>query len=194
MPPLSGPEQEMLLSLAAAALSAAVRGRPLPAAPPALPPALSQKRGAFVTLTRRGRLRGCIGLIEASLPLAETVIRMAAAAALEDPRFPPVTAAELAELELEISVLSPLHRAASADEIELGRDGVLVRRGDRSGVFLPQVAAETGWDKERFLSELCAGKAGLAPDAWRLPGTELYTFTVDLLHGTPGAGPGGGTG
>ncbi len=187
MPPLTGPERDQLLALASAALDAAVRGRPLPEPPPDLPTALFQERGAFVTLTRRGRLRGCIGLIEARLPLAETVVHMAASAALEDPRFPAVTAAELPELELEISVLSPLRRAASAAEIELGRDGVLVRRGSRSGVFLPQVATETGWDKERFLSELCAGKAGLAPDDWRRPGTELYTFTVELLHG-PGAG------
>jgi len=106
---------------------------------------------------------------------------MAECAALHDPRFEPVSPGELKDLSLEISVLSPLKRVTSAEEIELGQDGVLVRQGRSSGVFLPQVARETGWDKERFLNELCAGKAGLAPEAWKSTECELFTFTVELL-------------
>jgi AMMECR1 domain-containing protein len=89
---------------------------------------------------------------------------------------------------LEISVLSPLKRVGSAAEIELGQDGVLVRQGRRSGVFLPQVARETGWGKERFLNELCESKAGLAPDAWKQPECELFTFTVEMVGPEPFAG------
>jgi uncharacterized protein len=179
---LTEPEKSLLLSLARASLEAAAKHRALPEPPAGLPEALSAVQGAFVTIHEHGRLRGCIGMIEGLLPLAETVIRMAAAASQRDPRFRPVSPAELPDLELELSVLSPLRRVASAAEIVLGRDGVLARRGDNSGVFLPQVATETGWDKERFLSELCAGKAGLEPDAWRRPECELYVFTVEIIH------------
>ncbi|NTV53437.1 MAG: AmmeMemoRadiSam system protein A [Candidatus Firestonebacteria bacterium] len=178
---MSPAERQTLLDLAKAALKAAVNRLPLPEVPPDLSPGLAQPAGAFVTLNRGKRLRGCIGLMQSEAPLAETVVAMAESAALHDPRFAPVSPAELPELRLEISVLSPLKRVASAEDIALGRDGVLVRRGRRSGVFLPQVAQETGWSKEKFLCELCGGKAGLEPDAWKGPDVELYTFQVALL-------------
>ncbi len=177
---LTDADKKTLLNLARQAVTAAAHGRPLPE-PKSVSPNLAVMCGAFVTLKRQGRLRGCIGLIEGCYPLAEAVVRMAAAAALEDPRFPAVTPGELADLRLEISVLSPLKPVAGADEIVLGRDGVLIRCAGRSGLFLPQVAEETGWDKERFLGELCAGKAGLPPDAWRDPRARLFTFTVEIL-------------
>jgi AmmeMemoRadiSam system protein A len=177
---LSGAEKTALLDLAQASLAAAVEHRPPPPLPE-LSAGLRRPAGAFVTLTRRGRLRGCIGLMQSEAPLGETVAAMAESAAVHDARFAPVSPAELPEVSLEISVLSPLKRAASAGEIELGTHGVLVRRGRRSGVFLPQVAQETGWSKARFLSELCASKAGLEPDAWQAPDCELYIFTVELV-------------
>ncbi len=180
--PLAEEEKRILLELARAAVSAAVCGRPLVQPPPDLPPALNEKRGAFVTLMLRGRLRGCIGLIEDLYPLAETVVKMAVSAAKYDPRFPMVRPEELDDLQLEISILSPLKQVPSADDIQLGRDGVIVRQGAHCGVFLPQVAEEMGWNKEQFLNELCAGKAGLPADAWKDPASELTTFTVEILQ------------
>jgi len=182
-PSLAEPSRRLLLELARQSLVAAVSRRPLPELPAGLPEALlAPERGAFVTLTRDHRLRGCIGLLESHLPLVHTVIRMAAAAAVKDSRFRPVTLAEAADLRIEISVLSSLCRVASADEIVMGRDGVLLECDGRSGVFLPQVALETGWDRERFLAELCSGKAGLPEDAWQRPDARLYTFTAEIFH------------
>lgn len=179
---LTDQEKNELLSLARAAVEAAARHRALPEAPAGISGELREERGAFVTLHRHGRLRGCIGMIEGCLPLADTIIRMAAAASQRDPRFRPVASDELADLDLEISVLSPLRRVASAAEVVLGRDGVLVRCGGRTGVFLPQVAEETGWSKERFMDELCSGKAGLPADTWQRPECELYVFTVEIFR------------
>ncbi len=139
-------------------------------------PVLTQKMGAFVTLHEHGELRGCIGNLQSDQPLYLTIRDMAVEAAVDDPRFNPVTIGELGNIELEISVLSPLKRVFSADHIQMGRHGVLVRRGGYGGVYLPQVATETGWSRDEFLSSLCAHKAGLPADAWKDPSTELYTF------------------
>jgi AmmeMemoRadiSam system protein B/AmmeMemoRadiSam system protein A len=143
-------------------------------------PVFSQVRGAFVTLHKNGELRGCIGNYGKE-PLAKTIVNMAVAAASEDPRFKPVTREELKDIEIEISVLSPLRRARSADEIVLGKHGVIVKKGFRQGVFLPQVATETGWSKEEFLGQLCAQKAGLPYNAWADPSTELTVFTAQVF-------------
>ena len=136
-----------------------------------------ENAAVFVTLHEHGRLRGCIGTLVPHRPLYLTVAEFAYAAGFEDPRFQPVTEEELPELDLEVSVLSPLRRIASAEEIVPGKHGVVVTRGRQSGVFLPQV-----WEqlprKEDFLSYLCAEKAGLPPDAWRDAGTTLEVFTV----------------
>jgi AmmeMemoRadiSam system protein B/AmmeMemoRadiSam system protein A len=144
-------------------------------------PALLKDMGAFVTLHKDGQLRGCIGHIVGTQPLYLTVRDMAVEAATGDPRFPAVTLAELKDIEIEVSALSLLEKVDSADKIQLGVHGVIVKRGLNSGVFLPQVAAETGWSKEEFLSNLCAHKAGLPADAWKDPSTELHVFSAEVF-------------
>jgi len=142
---------------------------------------LIEECGAFVTLHEKGELRGCIGSLIGRAPLYLTVRDMAVESAVGDPRFVPLKLSELASVEIEISVLSPMKRVNSADEIKLGTHGVLVKNGLNSGVFLPQVAVETGWSKEEFLSALCSQKAGLAPSAWKDKDTELYIFTAEVF-------------
>lgn len=144
---------------------------------------LKENCGAFVTLrTKEGQLRGCIGTFEADQPLWQVVQKMAISAATQDPRFNPVTRQELDDLKIEISVLSPRKRVRSAEEIVLGQHGVWLEREGRSGVFLPQVATETGWSKEEFLSQLCSQKAGLPSDCWKDSGTLIYTFTAEVFE------------
>jgi len=142
---------------------------------------LNRPLGVFVTIHEKGELRGCIGNMVAQGPLYKAVAAMSIEAATRDPRFTPVSAEELGNIDLEISVLSPLKRITDASQISIPGDGVLVRRGSRSGVYLPQVATDTGWTKEEFLTSLCAHKAGLPPDAWKDPSTELYTFTAEVF-------------
>ena len=142
---------------------------------------LNQIEGAFVTITKHGALRGCIGNIIGQEPLYETVRDMAVAAASQDPRFTPLTATELKDIHIEISVLSQPRRVKDASEIQLGKHGVIVSQNGHQGVFLPQVANETGWSKEEFLSQLCSQKAGLPPDAWKDPNTALYVFSADVF-------------
>ncbi|MHB8155662.1 MAG: AmmeMemoRadiSam system protein B [Candidatus Omnitrophota bacterium] len=144
-------------------------------------PVLKQEMGAFVTLNKYGELRGCIGNLSASQPRYLTVRDMAVEAAVDDPRFSALSLSELKDVEIEISVLSKLEKITSAEKIELGKHGVLVRRGNQSGVFLPQVATETGWSKEEFLNNLCMHKAGMAADAWKNKDTQLYIFTADVF-------------
>lgn len=141
---------------------------------------LQEKRGAFVTLKKRGHLRGCIGYIKAVKPLWETVQEMAVAAAFHDPRFPSLQAGELKDLSFEISVLSPLQRLKHIDEIEIGKHGLYIVRGYNSGLLLPQVAVEYGWDRETFLRETCY-KAGLSPQAWMDKEAEIYIFSADYF-------------
>jgi AmmeMemoRadiSam system protein A len=140
-----------------------------------------KEMGAFVTLRERGELRGCIGNLVGTEPLYLTVRDMAVEASVGDPRFSPLELNELANIEIEISVLSPMQKIDDPGKIQLGVHGVLVRRGFRSGVFLPQVATETGWSKEEFLSNLCSHKAGLSPDAWKDKSTDIYIFTAEVF-------------
>jgi len=144
-------------------------------------PLLSKENGAFVTLRMHGELRGCIGNLVGRGPLYLTIRDMAVEAATGDPRFTSLGPEELNDVDIEISVLSPLKQASSADEIELGKHGVLIKKGFNSGVFLPQVATETGWSKEEFLTNLCVHKAGLAGDAWKDKTTEIYIFTAEIF-------------
>lgn len=144
-------------------------------------PAFREKLGAFVTLRKAGQLRGCIGNMVGIQPLYLTIRDMAVEAAVNDPRFVAVEPDELNDIKIEISVLSPMEKAASAEAIEMGKHGVMVRSGFRSGVFLPQVATETGWSREEFLNTLCQQKAGLPADAWKDKSTELYIFTADIF-------------
>lgn len=171
-----------LLTHARQTLEAALERRPLPPAPEG--DEARQRRGAFVTLTERegGALRGCIGHIAADLPLGDVVGRMVIAAALEDPRFPPVTAEQLPGLHIEISILTEPVRLLRPDPgaIVPGQDGVIVQALGRQGLLLPQVALEYGWDGAAFLAATCR-KAGLRPDAWRDPGTIVFTFQADIF-------------
>jgi AmmeMemoRadiSam system protein A len=139
----------------------------------------SESTGAFVTLRKRGRLRGCIGQVGTGQPLADVVAHCAKAAALEDPRFQPVKPEELAEIEIEISALSPLQDIAP-DAIEAGKHGLMVSRGSHRGLLLPQVATEMRWNARKLLEETCV-KAGMDRDAWRDPQTKIQGFTAEVF-------------
>jgi AmmeMemoRadiSam system protein A len=186
---LSAEARDRLLKIAREAVEAAVGGGTLPAGPETHPE-LQGRQGCFVTLRRGGQLRGCLGCFTSEEPLWETVREHAVAAATQDPRFrmDPVTPDEVPRLQIEISVLSPLERIENPLDLELGRHGILIRRGLRRGCFLPQVAAETGWSKEEFLSHCCVGKAGLEPEAWRSPDTKVMVFTAEVFGEVPETG------
>jgi AmmeMemoRadiSam system protein B/AmmeMemoRadiSam system protein A len=176
IPDLSDADRRALLTLARASVRAAVgRQRGLRVDVGSLSERALRPCGAFVTLKSNGRLRGCIGHIYADTPLYECVARMAAQAALKDPRFRPVRPEELAEILIEISVLGPLEGAAGPDDVEVGRHGLLVTGRTARGLLLPQVAAEHGWAPEEFLEQTCR-KAGLPPDAWRQDGVRVERF------------------
>lgn len=175
---LTADEKRTLLELARATITAKANGEALPAPPPSTP-ALAETRGAFVTLHSNGRLRGCIGYIEGVRPLAEAIVDNALSAAFRDPRFEPVVADEVAGLEIEISALTPLRAVGSWRDIQVPRHGVALTRGPRKAVFLPQVAAEEGWDRDTMLAHL-AMKAGLPPDAWR-EGAAFQVFEADVF-------------
>jgi len=142
-------------------------------------PLLIKKQGAFVTLTKEGKLRGCIGSMVGVMPLYETIAKMAIEAAVRDPRFPSLQMDELSKIHIEISVLSELKLIDDVNEIKVGRDGILIRKGFSSGVLLPQVAAEYGWDRTTFL-EQTSRKAGLPPDAYK-EGAQIYIFTAQIF-------------
>ena len=171
-----------MLALARSAIAAALGGEPGPAVPDV--PGARLHRGAFVTLEEKGdgALRGCIGRIAGDRPLGDVVRTVAVSAAVDDPRFPPVTPEELPELRIEISVLGEPCPFEPTDPggLVIGRDGLLVRRGSALGVLLPQVAAEHGLGPETFLAAACR-KAGLGPHAWREPGTHVFTFQADVF-------------
>ncbi len=172
---LTAEEQADLIVLAKKSVETAVRERKLIDYTPK--GAFAQERGAFVTLKERGMLRGCIGYISPSKPLGVTVRDVAAAAALEDRRFRPVATSELAELRYEISVLSPMRRVYDVKQIQVGKHGLVIRKGSYTGLLLPQVPVEEKWDRMTFLREVCV-KAGLPPEAWQDPETDLFTFTA----------------
>ena len=142
-------------------------------------PLLNQSRGCFVTIKQRGSLRGCIGNFSSDKPLCHLVQDMATAAATGDPRFYPMKAADLQDFTVEISVLSPLKKIESIEEIEVGTHGIYLEKNYARGVLLPQVATEYGWDRETFLRQTCA-KAGLKPDEWH-EGTDIYIFAADVF-------------
>lgn len=142
---------------------------------------LLEHLGAFVTLKKHEELRGCIGLFEPDFPLYEVIQRMAIAAAIEDTRFLPVTQEELPEIKIEISVMTPKKKIDDWKKIVLGKHGVVIQNSFRSGTFLSQVAVETGWNLEEFLSQLCTQKAGLPPDCYLDPQTEIYTFEAQVF-------------
>ncbi len=173
---LSSEEKRYLLKLARDTISARLNQQPLPEPKP-ITPNLKVHTGAFVTINKRGQLRGCIGYVEGIKPLYQAIQDLALSAAFNDPRFPPLTKDELPQTEIEISVLTPLIPVHDISEIQIGRDGLLVKNGFYEGLLLPQVATEYGWDVETFLSETCL-KAGLPPNAWKDPDTEIFKFSA----------------
>jgi AmmeMemoRadiSam system protein A len=142
---------------------------------------LNRELGGFVTLHKNGSLRGCIGLMQGEGPFYRTVVDMAVAAAVQDPRFPEVRPEEIASIDIEISALSPMRKIDDPSLIEMGKHGVMVRMGDRSGVYLPQVADETGWSRDEFMDSLCGQKAGIPKDAWRNGDADLYIYTAEVF-------------
>lgn len=175
-------QKQTLLRTARDTVKAVLTGGALPK-PKSSDPELNAPCGCFVTLKNRGQLRGCIGQFTSDRPLIELVVEMAKASATGDPRFfaDPITADELEQLDVEISVLSPLRKTDDPLSLRLGVDGIYIKRGCTSGCFLPQVASETGWSKKEFLSYCCAHKAGLPADAWKDPETEVYLFTAEVF-------------
>jgi len=145
-----------------------------------LDPALTEKCGAFVTLTKKGELRGCIGYIQVVLPLYETISKMAIESSTGDPRFPPVNLEELKDIHIEISVLTPLEQISDVNKIEVGKHGLYIRKGFSSGLLLPQVATEYGWNKWQFLDQTCI-KAGLPPGSWRDKDCQIFIFSAQVF-------------
>src|ERR1017187_1393954 len=179
-------ERELLLQLAHRSIEAALSGRKLDLTPPTAH--LAEMRGAFTTLHLDGRLRGCIGYVIPVHSLYQTVAETAEAAAFDDPRFQPVTDEEAPQLSIEISVLSPL-RPIRPEEVVTGVHGLIVTKGGRRGLLLPQGPVEWRWDRETFLSQTCL-KAGLPPDAW-MQDIDLQAFTAEVFgEETSHQGPG----
>ena len=169
-----------LLILARRSLEAHFRGEPPPRLASDRAEMFGESRGLFVTLRKRGELRGCIGTLAPHGDLSRDIAEYALRAALEDPRFPPMSPEELPDCQIEISVLTPPEPISSPEEIEIGRDGLILESRGRRGLLLPQVATEWGFDAEKFLSEV-SRKAGLQPEAWREPGVRLWAFRAEVF-------------
>ena len=175
----SAEEKEQLHELAFEAIRSRCFGTAMPDIA-VKSPRLKEPRGAFVCIHKGPELRGCIGMIEARAPLWETIRRMAVEAAFGDPRFCALSTDELDKIDIEISVLTPMQRISDPSEIEVGKHGLLIRRGMRSGLLLPQVATEHNWDREQFLKWTCH-KAGLPEKAWKDKDVEVYVFSADVF-------------
>ena len=172
---LTAKEKIQLLKLARTTIEKQLRNQQFtPVDEPQLPDALKSQCGAFVTLRKNGQLRGCVGRFTADEPLYKVVRQMASAAAFQDTRFQPVELSEMKNIEVEISVLTPLKPIKSIEEFKLGKQGIYMVKGYHSGTFLPQVATETGWNKEDFLGHCARDKAGIGWDGWK--DAELYTY------------------
>ncbi len=176
MKPARDPDGIALLALARNAIGAAFG---LAFAPGPDSPLFAARRGAFVTLTLRRRLRGCVGRVQADSPVGVIVPEMARAAAFQDPRFPPLERGELTLVTIEVSLLTVPRPVSSPEEVEVGIHGVIVASGGRRGLLLPQVATEWNWSREELLAHACE-KASLAPDAWRRPGTRIEVFSAEV--------------
>ena len=177
---LNEEQRRQLLRLARTSIESTLDGRAPEVRAEEFDEDLRRPAGAFVTLRKNGDLRGCIGSIRAVEPLYRAVESSAISAAFRDPRFFPVRKDEIGHLELEISVMGPIEQVSDVNEIEVGRDGLIVSRGRFVGLLLPQVASEYGWDRETFLDQTCL-KAGLQPDAWRSPDTRIEKFAAEVF-------------
>ena len=175
--PLSAEERRMLLDTARQAIADKLAGRPQ--ATPQADGVFGRRSGVFVSLHSHGELRGCIGYPDGDQPLGISVPKSAVAAATGDPRFAAATASELPDLDIEISVLTPVEPVTSPTEIEVGRDGLIVEQQRHRGLLLPQVATEWGWDRETFLAQTCV-KAGLSRDAWKR-GASIFRFQAEVF-------------
>ncbi len=175
-------KQQILLKTAKKVITAVIKGELFQKVVTG-DPDLNAHCGCFVTLKNHERLRGCIGQFVSDKPLIHLVGDMAKASATSDPRFlsDPLRISELDDLHIEISVLSPLWKTEDPLSLRLGIDGIYIKKGRASGCFLPQVATETGWSKEEFLSYCCAHKAGLPAEAWKSRDTEVYLFTAEIF-------------
>jgi len=174
---LTDTEKRQLLGIARATINEYLKNSKIPdVSSVKLPDALLQKAGAFVTLRKHGDLRGCIGHFDADQPLYSIVQQMAVASSTQDYRFSQVQPEEMKDIEIEISVLTPMKKVSSVNQIKLGRDGIYIRKGSRGGTFLPQVATETGWGLEDFLGHCARDKAGIGWDGWKDKDTEIYTY------------------
>jgi AmmeMemoRadiSam system protein A len=188
---LSEKDKLTLLEIARTTIESYVRTAKIPSFDVASQ-ALLDKRGAFVTIHKNGRLRGCIGVFTSDKSLYETVVEMSVAAAVRDPRFPRVEEEEFGELDVELSALSELTEVSEPSEVTVGRHGLYIVKGDHRGVLLPQVAIEHGFDRDTFLDETCI-KAGLPEGSWR-EGASVYVFEADVFNEgkAGGEGPEGG--
>jgi hypothetical protein len=183
---VTGEEQKMLISMARKTLDGFIRSKKMPELDENSP-LLDKELGLFVTLRKNPgeMLRGCIGHCFPVKKLREALPELTVSSATQDPRFPPVKESELKDITIEISLLSPMRQIKDWNEIRIPGHGVYVKRGYQAGVFLPQVADETGWNRETFMAHLCRDKAGLPPNAWKDPSTELYVFTVIKFEEPP---------
>ena len=178
---LNEEQRQRLLRLARTSIESTLEGRAPEVRSDDYDEDLRRPAGAFVTLrTKRGDLRGCIGSIRAMEPLYRAVATSAVSAAFRDPRFFPVRKEEMTQLDLEISVMGPIEPVSDVNEIEVGRDGLIISRGRFAGLLLPQVAAEYGWDRQTFLDQTCM-KAGLPPGAWRAQETRVEKFSAEVF-------------
>ena len=176
---LSEKEQKILLQIARRTLEGQAVGNGV-SRMDVVAERLMEKRGVFVTLQKKGMLRGCIGYTKAVQPLAMAVSEMTIAASTHDPRFPAVDSAELKDIRIEISVLSSMKRVRDPAEIKVGQHGLYIAKGDNAGLLLPQVATSYGWSREEFLNQACL-KAGLSPGAWKDKDTQTYLFAAQIF-------------
>ncbi|MBT3880759.1 MAG: AmmeMemoRadiSam system protein A [Candidatus Scalindua sp.] len=175
-------DKKVLLSIARESIESAITDTPNEQVQIEITsPGLKEKSGAFVTLRTHKRLRGCIGRMVSDIPLHKLVSEMAVSAAKEDTRFSQIKSSELEDLEIDISVLSPLQKIDDPLNLELGTHGIYIKKGHSTGCFLPQVATETGWTKEEFLSQCCSMKAKISPDAWKKKNVDIYIFTSEMV-------------
>ena len=178
---LNETQRQLLLKLARTSIESTLAGNAPAGSEDEFDEVLRRPAGAFVTLrTRSGDLRGCIGSIQAVQPLYRAVITSAISAAFRDPRFLPVRADEMEHLELEISVMGPIEEVRDVQDINVGRDGLIISRGRNAGLLLPQVATEYGWDRDTFLDQTCV-KAGLPPGAWRTQQARIEKFAAEVF-------------
>jgi AmmeMemoRadiSam system protein A len=176
---LNPDERQSLVGLARSTISARLQNQELPGDPPS-PGPLTEIRGAFVTLTLDGALRGCIGHVIGTESLWLSVRSNAINAAFRDPRFSPLTSPEFASIEIEVSALTPLWGVSNPEEIVIGRDGLVIERGIHRGLLLPQVAERYGWSPEEFLDQTCR-KAGMGPGYWRKDDAEISAFSAEVF-------------